>query len=425
MEIQLYLKRPDSLTPTGIFARISFEGGRFKYYLPEKIDPLFWNTKTHRAKESRYFPEYPEFNARLDNSQQMIKTVYRKYLNDNGNKIPSIEVFKDGLDKAFGKTDNRVMSFMEYFRDFTERSERGERISPKTKSTTCYNTNKGYITTLNHLEVFLKGYKRRVDFETVNLEFYNDYVKHLTSVEKLGVNTIGDHIKRIKTVLGEAKSKGIIVNSAFESGYFTKPEEETDSIYLTAVELSHIEKLDLSGNSKLDRVRDLFLLGCFTGLRYSDFSKLKAGEVIEGYIHTTQAKTGKPIVIPVHPIVNSIIKKYKGNLPASISNQKTNEYIKELCGMVPELKIPISTTYTKGGVKITKTYDKWELVTTHTARRSFATNEYLAGTPAITIMAITGHRTEKAFLKYIKLSANEHAKLLKMHWDKRLALKIV
>lgn len=425
MEIQLYLKRPDSLTPTGIFARISFEGGRFKYYLPEKLDPLFWNTKTHRAKESRYFPEYPEFNARLDSSEQMIKTIYRKYVNDNSNKIPTIEVLKDSLDKAFGKTDNRVLSFMEYFRDFTERSERGERISPKTKGVTCYNTNKGYITTLHHLEAFLKGYKRRVNFETVNLEFYNDYVKHLTSVEKLGVNTIGDHIKRIKTVLGEAKSKGIMVNLAFESDYFTKPEEETDSIYLTASELLLIERLDLSSNSKLDRVRDLFLLGCFTGLRYSDFSKLKAGEVIDGYIHTTQAKTGKPIVIPVHPIVNSIIEKYQGNLPASISNQKTNEYIKELCGMVPELKIPISTTYTKGGVKITKTYDKWELVTTHTARRSFATNEYLAGTPAITIMAITGHRTEKAFLKYIKLSANEHAKLLKMHWDKRNALKVV
>lgn len=93
--------------------------------------------------------------------------------------------------------------------------------------------------------------------------------------------------------------------------------------------------------------------------------------------------------------------------------------------MLPSLNITTSKTFTKGGLKVVENYAKWEVLCSHTARRSFATNEYLAGTPSITIMAITGHKTEKAFLRYIKLTPNEHAKLLKLHWQKRNALQVV
>ena len=106
-------------------------------------------------------------------------------------------------------------------------------------------------------------------------------------------------------------------------------------------------------------------------------------------------------------------------MPPAISNQKTNEYLKEIGEQIKSLKVVVSKTLTKGGLKVTTNYKKWELLTTHSGRRSFATNEYLNGTPSITIMAITGHKTEKAFLRYIKLTPNEHAKLLKLHWEKR------
>ena len=112
-------------------------------------------------------------------------------------------------------------------------------------------------------------------------------------------------------------------------------------------------------------------------------------------------------------------------LPESISNQKTNQYLKELGKRVKCLQTPFAKTITKGGLSVTHNLAKWELLSTHTGRRSFSTNEYLAGTPTVTIMAITGHKTEKAFLRYIKLSKNEHAKLLKLHWEKRNELKAV
>ena len=111
--------------------------------------------------------------------------------------------------------------------------------------------------------------------------------------------------------------------------------------------------------------------------------------------------------------------KYGGLLPRSLSNQKTNDYLKDLGEMIPCLSKEVVRSFTKEGKRQQTRHEKWELLTTHTARRSFATNEYLAGTPTLTIMAITGHKTEKAFLRYIKLVPSDHARLMKAHWERR------
>ena len=111
-------------------------------------------------------------------------------------------------------------------------------------------------------------------------------------------------------------------------------------------------------------------------------------------------------------------------MPPAISNQKFNSYIKDVVKVIDALKVGVDITATKGGKRSTVNSPKWQLVSTNTARRSFATNEFLAGTPSLTIMAITGHKTEKAFLKYIKVTPNEHAKLMKENWEKRKAATI-
>jgi integrase len=167
------------------------------------------------------------------------------------------------------------------------------------------------------------------------------------------------------------------------------------------------------------------LLVVIQACAFSDYSILKPEQIRDGFIETKQVKTGDSVVIPIHPTVEKILKKYGGKLPPSLSNQKTNDHLKELGKLLPSLQKTTTKTFTKGGVKVTETYHKWELVSSHTARRSFATNEYLAGMQTVTIMAITGHRSEKSFLGYIKLTPNEHAKLLKSHWDKRNNLKAV
>jgi integrase len=200
--------------------------------------------------------------------------------------------------------------------------------------------------------------------------------------------------------------------------------EDVDNIALSEADLKALEQLDLSSRPGLDRVRDQFLVGCYTGLRFSDFSRLTADNIRDGFIEITQQKTGKPVVIPIHQVVSDIIAKYEGGLPEAISQQKTNDYLKDICKQVKSFREKASKTKTTGGMRTTVNYEKWEIVTTHTARRTFATNAYRQGIPTISIMAITGHKTERSFLKYIKVTSKEHAKIMAGVWNRNEMEKV-
>src|SRR6185437_2670575 len=427
MEISLYLKRPTASQETVIFARITYEGYSFKYYLPEKIKPKYWSKEMQRGKQIKQFPQYPEFNQRLQNIITGIEYVFRKYVNDS-KELPAPETFKQLLDQEVKKKvseKERQNSFFGYFQDLIQQSISGTRRHPRTSKPISKGTIKNYTSALNHLTEFQKTRKKRIEFKNIDLDFYNNYTEFLIKKIKLSSNTIGKDIQVIKMIMNDAKERGINTNLSYKSKRFITIREKSDNIYLKEYEIKEFEDLDLSNDTRLERVRDLFLIGCYTGLRYSDFSILRPDQINDGFIETTQIKTGEPVVIPIHPTVKRILEKYNGILPASISNQNTNVYLKEVGQKVNCLKSTFSKTITKGGLTITQNFEKWELLCTHTARRSFASNEYLAGTPTITIMAITGHKTEKAFLRYIKLTPNEHAKLLKLQWQKRFALKAV
>ena len=215
--------------------------------------------------------------------------------------------------------------------------------------------------------------------------------------------------------LNNATEQGVNTNFAFKSHRFKVISEESENIYLNETELIQIDKLDLTDKPKLDNVRDLFLIGCYTGLRFSDLSHLTNDDIKGDFIHIRQQKTGNPVLIPLHPVVKKIWQKHGNKPPRNISNQRFNEYIKEVCRLAG-IDSPEHKAITKGGIKQSVKYKKYELVTSHTARRSFATNLYKSGFPSTSIMQITGHRTERAFLKYIKVTPEEHAKMLQLHW---------
>jgi integrase len=427
MEISFYLKRPTASQETVIFARITYEGFSFKYYLPEKINSKYWSKETQRAKQIKQFAQYPEFNQRLQNIIIGIEDVFRKYVNDN-KELPTPEIFKQLLDREIKKKvseKEKLNSFFGYFQDLIQQSISGTRRHPKTSKPLSKGTIKNYTSAINHLSEFQKTRKKRIDFKNIDLDFYTDYTEFLIKKLKLSSNTIGKDIQVIKMIMNDATERGINTNLSYKSKRFITIREKSDNIYLNENEIEEIENLDLSNDTRLERVRDLFLIGCYTGLRYSDYSILQPEQMKDGFIETTQIKTGDPVAIPIHPTVKRIVEKYNSILPASISNQNTNVYLKELGKKVVLLQNQFLKTTTKGGLTISQNFEKWELLCTHTARRSFATNEYKNGTPAITIMAITGHKTEKAFLRYIKLTPKEHAKLLKLLWQKRFALKAV
>lgn len=426
MEVSYYLKRPAAKSETAIFARISYDGCQLKYYIPEKIDPKHWNKETHRARESRKFIEFPEFNNRLNIIESTIKTTYRKFINDNG-EPPSPTTYKTLLDAALKKKAAKgagLTSFFPYFEDFIKRSKDGSRVGAKTKTNIAKGTSRGFAYTLDHIKAFQEKYSRKIDFDTIDLEFHNDFTAHLTRNVKLSNNTIGDHFKRLRTVLNEATEKGINKNMAFRSRYFSIINEPADTIYLTTDELQELASLNLADIGRLDRLRDLFLVGCYTGLRFGDYSKLRPEHINDGFIEITQTKTGAPVVIPLHPVVESILQKYGGALPKALGLSKTNEYLKEIGQKVTLLQKKVTRTRTTGGMKVTRSFQRWELLSSHTARRTFCTLEYLAGTPALTIQAISGHKSSAAFLKYIKVTPDQHAKLLKLEWDKRAVKSI-
>jgi hypothetical protein len=227
----------------------------------------------------------------------------------------------------------------------------------------------------------------------------------------------------------EAVDRNHTTNISFRKKSFRVVSEKTDAIFLNEKELKELESLDLSRDKRLEKVRDLFIVGCWTGLRFSDFTRIKSHHIKGEYIEIEQQKTGSKVFIPIHPTVQKVMQKYKGqypnSLPPAISNQKMNEYLKEIGPNVESLKEIISLSNTLRGSKVLKNVIKHELIVTHTARRSFATNQYLKGIPVHDIMRITGHKTEKAFLRYLKIENKDAAIRVNDFWKKEHNLMIV
>ena len=163
--------------------------------------------------------------------------------------------------------------------------------------------------------------------------------------------------------------------------------------------------------SHIEITRDLFIVACWTGLRFSDWSDLSNASLTEETMKVRTHKTDKTVVIPLHPMVKSILAKYKGKLPKSVDRSKTLHHIRK-CAEIAGINELVTLTKVIGGKSITKTKPKYEYIMNHTARRTFSTLMYLKSVPIQSIMAITGHTTEENFLKYIKLSKEEHAQIV-------------
>jgi integrase len=418
MEVKFYLKDKHATSKTVIFCWISFEGYRVKFYTPESIYPKFWDSTNHRVKKSAKFPEYPEFNLRLDNIALAIKNILRTYINEHDSQYPTPQVLSNLLKDTLrngNKADS--MSFMSFFKQLIERSENGTRLSIKGQPISK-GTIKTYRSTKNALEAYEKANRTKIDFDSIDLTFYNKLTGYFTTKLQYSANYIGKHIKTIKTVLNEATEEGHNKNDAYKRKAFITVRENVENIYLTEPELLSIMNIDLTHNKTHEIVRDLFIAGCYTGLRFSDLSNLTISNIEGDLIHIKQIKTGDKVTIPILPELRTILNKYQGQLPKAISNQKSNQYIKEICKLSPLLNEAVGLSHTKGGKKLTDTKAKYLHVSTHTARRSFATNAFKRGLPTLSIMAITGHKTEQSFMKYIKVSNEEHAISLAEKWNK-------
>ncbi len=406
-EAKFILKEPNSKSETLVYLFFNFNYQRLKYSTGEKVHPKFWNAKKQRVKETSQFVQFPEFNQRLSNIESAVKVAYYKLLNNKD--VVSPDILKQRLLEELGEGRPQVkLDFIQWM----EKEIEGMKNDKK------YGSIQVYRTLLRHLKEFSKSKGYVLNFDTINLDFYEQFKTYILVEKGLLTNTFGKQIKTLKTFLNLATEKGVNSNLAYKSRLFRATLEDVDHIYLTLEELDSLHQLDLTYKPYLDRVRDLFLIGCFTGLRFSDFTQLK-GENLEkaghGYVFNVKTqKTNERVVIPVKPILMSIWEKYDGTLPRAISNQKMNKYLKEL-GKAAGITNNTTLKRTSGKQVKEVIRPKNEFITTHTARRSFATNAYLEGVPAISIMKFTGHRTESSFMKYIKVSQERNALLLMNH----------
>lgn len=397
------LKEPTSKEPTLVYLIFRFNNVRLKYSTGQKIAPKYWNPRKdkQRAKETRLFSGYNEFNTLLDNLEKEAHNHYRKLLNDKIAPTPDLlRIPLDGLlQKTNGKEKDLIAS-AEYLVENTDRS-------PGTK--------KQLRQTIRNLREFKLATKRSLHLDSIDLEFYDTFIDFLIKKD-YGKNTIGTIIKNIKVFMNEAVDRGLTTNLQYKNRRFKNQEEHSESIYLTESELEKLCSLDLASNKRLEKVRDLFIIACYTGLRFSDLIELKGENVSkDGNLAKIRTKkTGEVVIIPLRGQVKRILSKYDGEPPPAYANQKMNEYLKEL-GELAGLEDDVIISATKGGVRRSESFKKWQLITTHTARRSFATNAYLGNVPTISIMKITGHRTEKSFLKYIKISQEDNANKLLSH----------
>lgn len=289
-------------------------------------------------------------------------------------------------------------------------------------------TVKLYVTTLNKIIEFEKLKRKRFKIEEVNLKFHTDFIQFLSKVQKLNLNTIGKYIKCLKTILKNAKQYGLKINREVESDAFRSTKEDVYFVTLNTDEIDKIFNLDLTNTPYLDNARNWLIIGVWTGARVSDLLKLNNSNINNNFLEYKSQKTKQKIILPIHWQVQSIIDKNEGNFPHKISNQRYNDWIKEVC------KLAGINEVCKGSVFITKktkgnkkektpqrkkvgTYPKWKLVSTHTARRTFATVHY-GVLPTPVIMSATGHTTERMLLAYIGKTAKDNALVFQEFWKK-------
>lgn len=385
-----------------------------------QVQPDHFNNKTGSVRQIVEATDKDRINKDL--------RTLKNYVFNELSKVTDIDnIPNDWLNRTIDKYWNpekykeKVLDLFSFIQDFIDKAS--TRINPKSGRPVCYKMIREYERTFFYLKEFSKKIGKALDFKDIDLDFYYGFVEYLQSLN-LATNTIGKKIQTLKIFLNAATDLGFNQYRHFKSSRFNAISEESESIYLNQEELKRIYDLDLADNPRLDKVRDLFIVGCWTGVRFSDIPQITPDAIKDNYISIKQSKTGGKVVIPVHDTVKAILDKYNGTLPPAITNQRFNEYLKEIAQLA-ELNDEVHKSITKGGIERSKSYTKWELVTTHTGRRSFATNNYLMGVPSLTIMAITGHKTESAFLKYIKVTPTEHAEKIRAIWQNQVKLQVV
>lgn len=432
-----------------VYVRFSdVRGIDFRVYAGEKeekgkkrptvmVDPRIWSNKTQTIKQRIKTDADEKFIKMLSGLKEHILNEVRIYSGEY-----SKDWLKDLIYKYHNKHSADAKTLNEYIAQFIKDAESGERKNKSAMNLAfgTFNAWKGFQRIFNEFQgiylperlVWRKNNKKpirpvkKLDFNNITIDFYHDFVRFLSD-EGYGRGTMGRFIKELKMFMKKSLEDGLHDNRQFEFSSFKGLRKESFSVYLTKSELDKIYNLDLPKGSEIDIARDCFMVLCETALRISDYSKvdvsIRKSEDGTKLIYITQSKTGGQVVIPCSARLEEILNKYNDKLPR-LPDQYINKQIKivaRMCG-IDEMQRWPEEQY---GKRFEKTAHKWELITCHTGRRTACSLMYLAGIPTISIMQISGHKTERIFLNYIKVTPEQNALKLASHDYFRNGLKVV
>lgn len=381
-----------------VFICYTHKGKTTYFFTKKNIDKKLWDNKNKVAK--RGYPGYLTFNIYLSKYMQRVEDIVNTALMESIDPTTTYvkDVFKG---RNVNQQQVKAMSFW----DFVEK-----KYMPAVEKRLTANTIRSYKTSLKSLKKYERHERITLDWHNIDLDFYNGYYDFYINFLDLKINGFGKIIKLLKTILNEATQEGYNENKIYQSKNFKVQKENVDNIYLNEQELKELMELDLSKKRILEKTRDLFIIGCYTGLRFSDLGEVNYRNISGNQLRIKTQKTGQDVVIPILEEIRPIIAKYNGNLPKPKTNQVMNRDLKEI-GKLAGINGSFNTFNSKGGKRIKNTHKKWEMIATHTARRSFATNMYLRKKfDTRMIMMITGHSSEKVFMGYIKVSQEENAR---------------
>jgi len=370
----------------------------------KRVSPEDWNNAKGEVKRA---------NSDSDSINQFVNGIKRQIetIADNAvlrGEVPTIDLVKSRLEKDSGKSAQTNLNTL-----------LDEWIASRVDAVTR-DVIKDYKSLRKHLNGYVDTRSRKLSLLDINDRFYEDFVKYLEndvihSRGKRGLMkaSVGKQIKNLKVFLRYCMRQEYIPKDDLAG--FKKPTESSDAVYVNDKELELIMDLDLTGNPKLDIVRDIFVIGCETGLRFSDFSKLNIDHISDGLIRKPVRKSGKKVVIPISKRLQRVIDKNGGKIPNCPNSIYFNERIKEVCKFAG-IDTQFSRIIQRGNRKEEVSVPKYEAIASHTCRRSFCTNQFLKGMPALLIRKISGHATEKAFLQYIKIDEEKAAEEMAKRW---------
>ena len=383
------------------------------------------------------------------------KESIRRIMNDE--YVKKVEKVQTEEEENAGR-----VTLIQFITSFIEQCESGERLKQKSMKAITPGTIKTYKGTLKQLEAYARKRHKVIDFDDITMDFYEDWRRFFLekkdaegNPKPYSPNTIGKHIKNLKIFLYAAKDMHLTTRTDFESPRFSAESKDVENVYLTEERVQEMYETDFEDPETIERLmalapddeerkamrdqlvrrtpkllneaKDIFVVGCLTGQRVSDYKRIEASMIRtlsddKEYIYIQQTKTGKWIYIPLDPRVKVILDRYDGKLPF-IFDQDLNERVK-IIGRLLGWRENGGIMELHGLMEVPTQKKFYECIKTHTARRTFATNAYKHKISLSSIMVITGHSTETMLRKYLKLDNEERAILAAAEFEKAREVKL-